>query len=46
LSGVHDVFHISQLRRYVRDDSHVLDYSRLTVRPDMSYKAQPTTIVD
>ena len=26
LSGVHDVFHVSQLRRYIRDPSHVLDH--------------------
>ena len=46
LSGVHDVFHISQLRRYVRDDSHVIDYSELSVRPDMSFEVQPVTILD
>ena len=27
LDGVHEVFHVSQLRKYVRDDSHVLDHS-------------------
>jgi len=26
LEGVHNVFHVSQLRRYIRDESHVLDY--------------------
>ena len=25
LKGVHDVFHVSQLRRYVRDEKHVVD---------------------
>ena len=25
LEGVHNVFHVSQLRRYIRDESHVLD---------------------
>ena len=29
LEGVHNVFHVSQLRRYIRDESHVLDYSEL-----------------
>jgi hypothetical protein len=46
LSGVHDVFHVSQLRRYVRDDRHVIDFSELSVRPDMSFEAQPVTILD
>jgi len=27
--GVHNVFHISQLRKYVKDESHVLDHSEL-----------------
>ena len=27
LSGVHDVFHVSMLRKYIIDPSHVLDYS-------------------
>ena len=30
LDGVHEVFHVSQLRKYVRDDSHVLDHSELS----------------
>ena len=46
LSAVHNVFHVSQLRRYVRDDSHVLDHSELELRPDLSYKAHPISIVD
>ena len=29
LEGVHNVFHVSQLRRYIRDESHVLDYLEL-----------------
>ena len=27
--GVHNVFNISQLRRYIREENHVLDYSEL-----------------
>ena len=29
LSGVHDVFHVSMLRKYIIDSSHVLNYSGL-----------------
>ena len=46
LDGVHDVFHISQLRKYVQDDQHILDYSDLRLNHDLSYEAQPIRIID
>ena len=32
LEGVHDVFHVSLIRKYVPDEKHVLYYSELTLR--------------
>ena len=46
LDGVHNVLHVSQLRRYIKDESHVLDYSELELQPDLSYSEQPMAIVD
>ena len=46
LEGVQNVFHMSQLRRYARDESHVLDYSELELQPDLSYTEQPMAIMD
>ncbi|XP_020245340.1 uncharacterized protein LOC109823466 [Asparagus officinalis] len=46
LAGVHDVFHVSQLRRYVGDPSHVVDFSEIEVRPDLTYEKQPVAILD
>ena len=46
LEGVHNVFHVSQLRRYIRNESHVLDYSELELQPDLSYTEQPMAIMD
>ena len=46
LAGVHDVFHVSQLRKYVPDEKHILDYSELTLRPDLTYAVQPVAILD
>ena len=46
LDDVHDVFHVSQLRRYIRDDSHVVDHSELELRPDLSYTERPMVILD
>jgi hypothetical protein len=45
LDGVHNVFHVSQLRKYVKDDSHILDHSELELSPDLTYEEQPVGIV-
>ena len=46
LERVHDVFHVSQLRKYVPDEKHVLDYSELTLRLDLTFEVQPVVIID
>lgn len=46
LRKVHDVFHVSQLCRYVSDPSHVLDDSELVVGTDLTYEEQPVSILD
>ena len=46
LDGVHDVFYISQLRRYVRDDNHILDHTELELRPNLFYTEKPMAILD
>ena len=46
LSGVHNVFHISMLRKYVSDPSHVIAYEPIQLRKDLSYEEHPVRIVD
>jgi len=46
LSGVHNVFHVSMLRKYIPDPSHVVDYEPLKLRDDLTYEEQPVKIVD
>ena len=46
LEAVHNVFHVSQLRKYVRDESRVLDHTELELRPDLSYTEQLIAILD
>ena len=46
LAGVHDVFHVSQLRRYIPDPSHALDYSDLHIEPDHTFVEYPVRILD
>ncbi|KAM6587662.1 hypothetical protein CsatA_010267 [Cannabis sativa] len=46
LSAVHNVFHVSMLRKYVSDPMHVLSYETLELQPDLSYDEQPVQILD
>ena len=46
LSIVHNVFHVSMLRKYVPDASHVLDFMELGVAPDLTTVEWPVAIVD
>ncbi|XP_062086246.1 uncharacterized protein LOC133792361, partial [Humulus lupulus] len=46
LSGVHDVFHVSMLRKYVSDTTHVLKYEDLELQKDLSYEERPVQILD
>ncbi|GAV78866.1 hypothetical protein CFOL_v3_22331 [Cephalotus follicularis] len=43
---MHDVFHISMLRRYIPDPSHVLDYDTVLVQDDLSFEELPMRILD
>ncbi|XP_062075557.1 uncharacterized protein LOC133779635 [Humulus lupulus] len=45
LSGVHNVFHVSQLRKYVSDPSHVLSYETLGLQEDLSFNERPMKIL-
>ncbi|KAL0540282.1 hypothetical protein IC582_024516 [Cucumis melo] len=45
LSTVHDVFHVSMLRKYVPDPSHVVDYEPLEIDEKLSYIEQPVEVL-
>ncbi|KAL0551605.1 hypothetical protein IC582_010694 [Cucumis melo] len=45
LSTVHDVFHVSMLRKYVPDPSHVVDYEPLEIDENLSYVEQPVEVL-
>ena len=40
LSGVHDVFHMSMLHKYILDLTHVLQQEPVQIQPDASYVEQ------
>ncbi|KAL0553613.1 hypothetical protein IC582_007513 [Cucumis melo] len=45
LSTVHDVFHVSMLRKYVVDPTHVVDFEPLQLSGNLSYEEQPLEIL-
>jgi len=45
-SGLHDVFHVSMLRKYVADPSHVIQLEVPEIRQDLSLEERPVEIVD
>ena len=38
LSRLHDVFHVSMLKKYIHDPSYVLSYDALDVDPKLTYE--------
>ena len=46
LSKVHNVFHVSMLRKYILDPSHVLRDQPVELKDNLTYKEQPMQIVD
>ena len=45
LAKLHDVFHVSMLRRYHSDESHILPIQEIQVQEDLSYDEEPKTIL-
>ena len=46
LSGVHEVFHVSMLRKYTPDLAHVVDWGGIVVDTDGIFKEGPVRIMD
>lgn len=46
MGHIHDVFHVSMLRGYESDPSHLLDWQLLQLEDDISYQETPSEILD
>ena len=46
LSGVHEVFHVSMLRKYTPNPAHVVDWGELIIDTDGTFEEGPVRIMD
>ena len=46
LSAVHNIFHVSQLRKCLRVLDKIIDIEKLQLEPDLVYPEHPVKIVD
>ena len=46
LNKVHNVFHVSMLRKYISDPSHVIRHEPLQLRNDLTYEEKPIEVLD
>ena len=45
LEKIHNVFHVSMLRRYRSDPSHVVSMETIELRPDLTYEEDPVEVL-
>ncbi|XP_054781997.1 uncharacterized protein LOC129289231 [Prosopis cineraria] len=46
LVGIHPVFHVSMLRKYLYDPSHVVETQKVQINEDLTYEEVPVAILD
>ncbi|XP_075481226.1 uncharacterized protein LOC142521939 [Primulina tabacum] len=46
LYRVHNIFHVTMLRKYVSNPTHVLCHEQLDLKPNLSYHERPVQILD
>ncbi|XP_073131928.1 uncharacterized protein [Henckelia pumila] len=45
LAAVHNVFHVSMIRKYISNPSHILDFEPLQLTSDFSFEERPVQIL-
>jgi hypothetical protein len=46
LAAIHDIFHVSQLKKYVRVPTEIIEQQEIMIEPDLSYIEQPIKILN
>ena len=45
MSQIHNVFHVSMLRKYIANPSHILKNELVKLKADLSYEEKPVQIL-
>ena len=46
MSTLHDVFHLSMLRKYVADSAYILKYPEVEITRDLKHEVHPKKILE
>jgi hypothetical protein len=46
LATIHDVFHISQLKKCIKVPTEIIDHQAIKIEPDLSYVEWPIQVLD
>jgi hypothetical protein len=46
LAAIHDVFHVSQLKKCIKVPTEIVETTAIEIEPDLSYAEQPIQILD
>jgi hypothetical protein len=46
MATIHDVFHVSQLKKYIKIPTEIVETRAIEIGPDISYIEQPIKILD
>lgn len=46
LDRIHDVSHVSMLRRYRSDPTHIVPVEEVEIRPDLTFEEEPVQMLD
>ncbi|XP_028093166.1 uncharacterized protein LOC114293327 [Camellia sinensis] len=46
LAGVHDVFYVSMLRKYIMHPSHIINWEEIQLNEDATFEEGPVAIMD
>jgi hypothetical protein len=46
IAAIHDIFHVSQLRKCVKVPTEVIDSKTIEIEPDLTYTEHPIRVLD